>query len=161
MEGVYDLLKMKKGNCAVTVSGSVAYTPREKYFVDALLVNCGDEDRISRFVNTFDQEIVGNFMYVSTKLALIRWLRRTSPSWPRTGSTSTPLLRAPSRQQLWKDRFRKPSSSMGTTCLCRRLPAKWESWSPSRSHRLSLFWFSGGKGCCGAVLFCDTEPRPF
>ncbi|NLO46943.1 MAG: SDR family NAD(P)-dependent oxidoreductase [Clostridiales bacterium] len=80
-EGVYDLLKMEKGNCAVTVSGSIAYSERGEFFVDELLTNCGDEERICRFVNTLDPYKIGGVLYVSTKMALVRWVRRIAPSW--------------------------------------------------------------------------------
>jgi NAD(P)-dependent dehydrogenase (short-subunit alcohol dehydrogenase family) len=85
MEGLYDLLKLKKGRCVVTVSGSIAYGPRGKYFVDALLTNCGDEERIGRLVDSFDPAKVENAIYVSTKIALVRWVRRTAPSWAYKG----------------------------------------------------------------------------
>jgi NAD(P)-dependent dehydrogenase (short-subunit alcohol dehydrogenase family) len=84
-EGLYDLLKLKKGRCVVTVSGSLCYTTRNKLYVDSLLTNCGDEDRIGRLVDTFDPSVVDNAVYGSTKIALVRWIRRTAPSWAVRG----------------------------------------------------------------------------
>jgi NAD(P)-dependent dehydrogenase (short-subunit alcohol dehydrogenase family) len=84
-EGVYDLLKLKKGNCVMTVSGSIAYAVRGKYYVDELLVNCGDEARIGALVDTFDPGEVDNAVYGSTKIALVRWIRRTAPAWAVQG----------------------------------------------------------------------------
>jgi NAD(P)-dependent dehydrogenase (short-subunit alcohol dehydrogenase family) len=84
-EGIYDLLKLKKGCCVVTVSGSIAYSERGKYYVDELLTNCGDEDRICRFVNTLDPYKIGGVLYISTKMALVRWVRRSAPSWAAHG----------------------------------------------------------------------------
>jgi hypothetical protein len=54
-EGLFPLLQKKNGRCAVTVSGSIAFLDFKwtKYFIDALLVNCGDEVRIARLVNNF------------------------------------------------------------------------------------------------------------
>ena len=81
MEGLYDLLKMKKGHCVTTVSGSVCYSARNNYSVDRLLVDNGDEERICKLVDTFDPRKVDNAIYVSTKIGLIRWMRRTAPAW--------------------------------------------------------------------------------
>ncbi len=90
MEGLYDLLKMKKGNCVVTVSGAIVYATRGRYYVDGLLNNCGDEARISRLVDNFrlrENETVQLplVMYQSSKIALARRIRRVSASWAAHG----------------------------------------------------------------------------
>lgn len=157
MEGVYDLLKLKKGNCAVTVSGSVAYTPREKYFVDALLVNCGDEDRIGRFVNTFDQEIVGNFMYVSTKLALIRWVRRTAPSWASHGVNLNAVAPGAVATAIMEGTLPKTIVEHGYYIPMPTLSGRMGIMMPEEiAEALAFFVQPGAKGCSGAILFCDT-----
>jgi NAD(P)-dependent dehydrogenase (short-subunit alcohol dehydrogenase family) len=84
-EGVYGLLKKKRGRCVVTVSGSIAYIERSRYYVDELLVNCGDEERIGRLVDGFEPAMAARSVYGSTKLALVRWVRRTAPSWAVSG----------------------------------------------------------------------------
>lgn len=85
IEGLYDLLKMKNGGCVVTVSGSIATAKPGKYFVDELLNNCGDEERIGRLVDTFPLGEDGIIMYLSSKLALAKWVRRVSISWAAHG----------------------------------------------------------------------------
>ncbi len=85
IEGLYDLLKMKRGNCAVTSSGSIAPTKRGKYYVDQLLNNCGDEERIGRLVDTYDMMDAGHIVYVSTKIAIARFVRRAAPSFSAKG----------------------------------------------------------------------------
>ena len=84
MEGLYDLLKMKKGRCVATISGSITHIRRGKYFVDSLLTNCNDEARIGRLVDSFPRER-GDMMYISSKLALTNWVRRVSASWAANG----------------------------------------------------------------------------
>ena len=87
-EGLYDLLRIKNGNCAVTVSGAIVTAKRDKFFVDELLNNCGDENRIGRLVDSFSQletANIGNIMYLSAKIALARWVRRVSSSWAARG----------------------------------------------------------------------------
>ena len=157
MEGVYDLLKMKKGNCVVTVSGSVVYTPREKYFVDNLLVNCGDEDRIGRFVNTFDQVVVGNFMYVSTKLALIRWVRRTAPSWAAHGVNINAVAPGAVATTIMEGTLPKTLVEHGYYLPMPTLTGRKGIMKPDEIAQALAFLVSpGAKGCCGTVLFCDT-----
>jgi NAD(P)-dependent dehydrogenase (short-subunit alcohol dehydrogenase family) len=87
MEGLYDLLRKKGGRCVATASGSIGYGWRDgnRYFVDNLLVNCGDEARIGMLVDTFDPEEASKHVYCSTKYALARWVRRIAPSWAVSG----------------------------------------------------------------------------
>lgn len=85
MNGLFDLLKKKHGRCVITVSGSIAYGFSNQFYVDRLLADCGDEERISRLVDSFDPVLVDNAVYGSTKLGLVRWMRRTAPWWAMEG----------------------------------------------------------------------------
>lgn len=89
MEGLFDLVQKKNGRVCCVTSASLAYGGREdnKYWVDNLLVNCGDEERIGALVNSFDIKAVDNAIYGSTKAALVRWVRRTAPGWAVKGIT--------------------------------------------------------------------------
>lgn len=81
-KGVYDLLEKKHGNCVVTASNTISQGAGRMDIAD-LLNNIGDEKRILSLVSTLDSTSlsVGNSMYVSTKYALARWVRRVSASW--------------------------------------------------------------------------------
>lgn len=85
-KGVYDLLEKKHGNCVVTASNTISQGAGRMDIVD-LLNNIGDEKRILSLVSTLDSTSlsVGNSMYVSTKYALARWVRRISASWAANG----------------------------------------------------------------------------
>lgn len=52
-----------------------------------LLNNIGDEKRVLELISSLDSAnlSVGNSMYVSTKYALARWVRRVSASWAANG----------------------------------------------------------------------------
>jgi len=93
MEGLFDLVEKKHGRICCVTSASLAYDMREgcKYYVDNLLVNCGDETRIGALVDTFDPKAVDNAVYGSTKSALVRWVRRTAPGWALKGVTLNAL----------------------------------------------------------------------
>ena len=85
-KGVYDLLKKKHGSCVVTVSNTISQGAGRKDVVD-LLNNIGDEKRVLSLVSSMDSTnlSVGNSLYVSTKYALARWVRRVSATWAANG----------------------------------------------------------------------------
>ena len=85
-KGVYDLLKKKHGSCVVTVSNTISQGAGRKDIVD-LLNNIGDEKRVLSLVSSMDSTnlSVGNSLYVSTKYALARWVRRVSATWAANG----------------------------------------------------------------------------
>ena len=87
IEGLYDLVEKKQGNIVQTVSYSVGYTERSKYFVDNLLLQCGDEKRIGEFVDSVADKPGFPGVYVSSKLGLVRWVRRKAPAWAARGVT--------------------------------------------------------------------------
>ena len=84
--GVYDLLKKKHGSCVVTVSNTISHGAGRKDIVD-LLNNIGDEKRVLSLISSMDSTnlSVGNSLYVSTKYALARWVRRVSATWAANG----------------------------------------------------------------------------
>ena len=88
-KGVYDLLQKKHGSCVVTVSNTISQGAGRKDIVD-LLNNIGDEKRVLSLVSSMDSTnlSVGNSLYVSTKYALARWIRRVSATWQPTVSAS-------------------------------------------------------------------------
>ena len=84
--GVYDLLKKKHGTCVVTASNTISQGAGRMDYVD-LLNNIGDEKRILSLIKELDGSnlSVGNSIYVTTKYALARWVRRTASSWAANG----------------------------------------------------------------------------
>ena len=85
-KGAYDLLEKKHGSCVVTASNTISQGAGRMDLVD-LLNNIGDEKKILELVNELDSSSlsVGNSLYVSTKYALARWVRRVSASWAANG----------------------------------------------------------------------------
>lgn len=84
--GVYDLLKKKKGSCVVTTSNTISQGAGRMDIAD-LLNNIGDEERICNLVGRMDASnlSVGNSIYVATKYALARFVRRIAASWAANG----------------------------------------------------------------------------
>lgn len=85
-KGVYDLLEKKHGSCVVTASNTISQGAGRMDIAD-LLNNIGDEKRVLQLIGSLDSSnlSIGNSMYVSTKYALARWVRRISSSWAANG----------------------------------------------------------------------------
>ena len=84
--GVYDLLEKKHGNCVVTSSNTISQGAGRMDVAD-LLNNIGDEQGILNLVDSWDGSnlSIGNSIYVATKYALARWVRRHSASFAANG----------------------------------------------------------------------------
>ena len=84
--GLFDLLQKKNGSVVVTVSNTISKGTGRMDIVD-LLNNVGDEQRICNIVKTMDatNQTVGQSIYMATKYALARWVRRISTAWAARG----------------------------------------------------------------------------
>lgn len=90
-DGVFDLLRKKRGSCVFVSSNSIAQGAARMDFV-GLLNNHGremghdyrDEERILSLVRDVDPAASHSF-YVASKYALARWVRRVSADWASKG----------------------------------------------------------------------------
>lgn len=162
-EGLFPLLRKKGGRCAVTVSGGIAYLDckRTKYYYDALLVNCGDEERICRLVDSFPQEGIRENIYISTKIALVRYIRRVAPAWAvagvylngfAPGAVSTTIMdNVPNHaENMEKGRFRYHSIQTPSVYGIRKMLD-----AADVGPTLGMLVLPENRGLCGAVLYCD------
>lgn len=88
--GLYDLLKKKGGSCVVTSSNTISQGAARMDLVDMLNYSQTrpvNEERVLKIIEKFDDSnlSVGNSIYVTTKYALARWVRRVSASWAANG----------------------------------------------------------------------------
>jgi NAD(P)-dependent dehydrogenase (short-subunit alcohol dehydrogenase family) len=162
-EGLFPLLRKKGGRCAITVSGGIAYLDfkRTKYFFDALLVNCGDEERICKLIDSFPPEGKRENIYISTKIALVRYIRRVAPTWAAAGVCLNGL--APGAvdttimddvphhaEDMDKGRFRFQSIQTPSVYGIRKMLD-----AADVGPTLGMLALPQNKGLCGAVLYCD------
>lgn len=158
MKGLYPLLQKKRGRCVVTVSGSVAYLPSNRFRVDNLLVNCEDEERISALVDTFDPVAVDNTIYGSTKAALIHWIRRTAPSWALGGVNLNGV--APGGVKTTIMDHVKYMGAPPDFLLALPAPTTAKEARPMYPEEiadaLAFLVSPGARGICGEILYCDT-----
>jgi NAD(P)-dependent dehydrogenase (short-subunit alcohol dehydrogenase family) len=83
-EGTFDLLRKKGGSCVLAASNTISQGAARMDIVD-LLNNYGDEERLLKLVDTLDVRQNAHPMYVASKYALSRWMRRVSSAWAAEG----------------------------------------------------------------------------
>ena len=85
--GMYDLLKKKKGTCVVISSNAISMDIVRMDLVDMMTDYYDSEFRIRGLLEKMDATDleVGNEVYVASKFALARWMRRHSASFAANG----------------------------------------------------------------------------
>lgn len=88
--GLFELLKKKRGSCVVTSSNTISQGAARRDLVDMLNFNKDEhinEERILSIISNLDGSnlSIGNSIYVTTKYALARWVRRVSATWAANG----------------------------------------------------------------------------
>lgn len=155
-KGVYDLLEKKHGSCVVTVSNTISQGAGRMDIVD-LLNNIGDEKRILELVSMLDSSSlsVGNSLYVSTKYALARWVRRISSSWAANGVRINAI--APGNVNTTMTATMSTSAKMALNAL--PIPTKYGLESlmdPEEIAEVMVFLVSPkSRGVNGNIMFVD------
>lgn len=87
VRGNYDLLKRKGGTCVITTSNAISQGNVRMDLVDLLCNNSSDEQRILNLIGGMDATSLsnGDSIYVASKYALARWMRRHSASFAANG----------------------------------------------------------------------------
>lgn len=155
-KGVYDLLEKKHGSCVVTVSNTISQGAGRMDIVD-LLNNIGDEKRVLNLVSQMDASSlsVGNSLYVSTKYALARWVRRISSSWAANGVRVNAV--APGNVQTAMTANMNTSAKMALSAL--PIPTKYGQeclMEPDEIAEVMVFLASdAARGVNGNIMFVD------
>ena len=155
-KGVYDLLKKKGGSCVVTASNTISQGAGRMDIAD-LLNNIGDEKRVLNLVSALDSSnlSVGNSLYVSTKYALARWVRRMSSSWAANGVRINAV--APGNVHTAMTATMSTSAKMALNAL--PIPTKYGQeclMDPEEIAEVMVFLAShAARGVNGNVMFVD------
>lgn len=155
-KGVYDLLKKKGGNCVVTASNTISQGAGRRDIAD-LLNNIGDEKRILSLVNSMDSTnlSIGNSIYVSTKYALARWVRRWAATWAANGVRINAV--APGNVNTAMTATMSTSAKMALNAL--PIPTKHGKetlMDPEEIASVMVFLSSpAASGICGNIMFVD------
>lgn len=155
-KGTFDLLEKKHGSCVVTASNTISQGAGRMDIAD-LLNNIGDEKRVLSLVNQMDASnlSVGNSLYVSTKYALARWVRRVSSSWAANGVRINAI--APGNVNTAMTATMSTSAKMALNAL--PIPTKYGQeclMDPDEIAEVMIFLASdAAKGVNGNVMFVD------
>lgn len=96
-EGLRPLLKKKRGSCVLTASNTITFSFVRQDWVE--LLTTSSEDEVSEVAKDILPQL-GPVAYSTSKHALVRWMRRISPSWAADGirinavapgNTTTPM----------------------------------------------------------------------
>lgn len=154
--GVFELLKKKRGNVVVTTSYTISYDNIRMDIVD-LLNNVGDEQRIRNIVKDLDtkNQSVGQTVYAATKYALARWVRRISASWGANGVRVNAVAPGNVRTAL----IEKLNDSSRSAFNALPIPIKYGQenlMSPDEIAESMKFLLSdSSRGVNGVILFTD------
>lgn len=154
--GVFDLLEKRHGNCVVTVSNTISQGAGRMDIAD-FLNNIGDEKRALHLVSRMDASnlSVGNSLYVSTKYALARWVRRVSATWAANGVRINAI--APGNVNTAMTAGMGASAKMALNAL--PVPTKYGQeclMEPEEIAQVMVFLVSdAAKGVNGNVMFVD------
>ncbi len=157
-QGLFDLLEKRHGTVAVTVSATIGYTPRSKYFVDQLLTDCGDEERICAFMDSVSPDNAAQTVYVSTKFALARWVRRISASWAARGVVINAVAPGGVDTTIIPDM--KTNPLFETVTMAQPMPTVYfqrDLMQPMDVGATLAFMVTpAARGNVGAVIYCDA-----
>lgn len=157
IQGLYDLLEKRQGMVAVTVSGSIGYTERSRYYIDDLLINCDDEDRVCSFVDGYDKERMSGALYVSTKIALTKWVRRTSASWAARGVIINAVAPGGVETTIVDAKADRKQFELHTMAM--PMPKVYfdeDLMQPiDLGETLAFIVSPAARGICGATIYCD------
>ena len=154
--GVYDLLKKKHGSCVVTVSNTISQGAGRKDVVD-LLNNIGDEKRVLSEVSSMESTplSVSNSLYVSTKYALARWVRRVSATWAANGVR----IKAEAPGYVLTDKTATMSTTAKMALNALPIPTKYGQeclMAPEEIAEVMVFLASdSARGVNGNIMFVD------
>lgn len=141
-EGVFDLLEKRRGACVVVVSNTISQGAARMDVVN-LLNNQMDEPRVLALMDRLDAKKDAHAMYVATKYALARWMRRVSADWAAHGvrinaiapgnvETAMTAKLSPHERVAVLALPSPPCTARTSSWTRRILPAPLCSWCPSR-----------------------------
>lgn len=154
-EGLFGLLQKRKGSCVVTTSGAITW--EEDNIIPnlaLLLTDCGDEKRIGRLVDSFDDASPYN-MYQTSKISLLKWVRRNSIEWAIRGVR----LNAIGPGCVNTDMSRTPAGIKGNDSFHKTIPTHYNDMSimdPKELGEVYAFLLSPkADGISGTVIWAD------
>ncbi len=149
LDGLVALLEKGEGRSAVAIcSNSASLLPAAEYpLVESLLAS--DEEKAAGLADGLD----GQSVYMQSKMALCRAIRRRAPTWGKVGLRLNGVAPGPVRTPLLEEGLNDPAAGP----LIRGFPVPLGRWGEP-SDIADAVWFLLGPGAAwvhGSVLFVD------
>ena len=157
VRGLYDLLKKKGGTCVITTSNTISQGNVRMDLADLLNNNSDDEERILKLTDRMDAAslTVCDTVYVASKYALARWMRRHSASYAANGVRLNAV--APGNSNTPMTATHSTNTRMALNAL--PIPTKYgteELMDPQEIASVIVFLIGAeARGINGVVLFVD------
>ena len=157
VKGSYDLLLKKGGACVVTASNTISQGNLRMDLADLLNNNSGDEQRILNLLGRMNASSLETCesVYVASKYALARWMRRHSASYAANGVRINAL--APGNVNTAMTATMSTTAKMALNAL--PIPTKYGRetlMSPDEVAHVIVFLISPeSRGVNGVILFVD------
>lgn len=149
VEGVKDLVAMKRGSVLIVASNSAPMIPRDDEFVEACL--SGDETAACTHIETRD----GHTAYAGSKRAITAWMRRNVVAYAQAGvrmnAVAPGITRTPLTEQVMAD------DAMGAAIKEFEKTVPWGGTAqPAQIANVMRFLLSEEADfVCGSVFFVD------
>jgi NAD(P)-dependent dehydrogenase (short-subunit alcohol dehydrogenase family) len=153
-EGVFDLLVKRRGACVVVTSNTISQGAARMDMVN-LLNNQMDEARALNLAEKLDCQKDAHAMYVASKYALARWMRRVSAHWASQGVRINAI--APGNVETAMTAKLSPRERVAVLALpIPTLYGQEKLMDPSDIAGSIVFLISQqAHGINGIILFCD------
>ncbi|MCC8082457.1 MAG: SDR family oxidoreductase [Lachnospiraceae bacterium] len=157
VNGAYDLLLKKRGTCVIVTSNVISQYKVRMDLVDLLNNSSEDEYRICKLISRMDKTDLstGTALYVASKYALTRWMRRRSASYAANGVRINAV--APGNIHTAMTATRSMNEKMALNAL--PIPTKYgkETLMESIEIAYAIVFLASSEACGinGIVMFVD------
>lgn len=149
VEGLKDLVAMKRGSVLIVASNSAPMIPRDDPFVDACLA--GDELAACAHIETRD----GHTAYAGSKRAVTTWMRRNIVSYARAGvrmnAVAPGITRTPLSEQVMSDDELGPAMQ----AFGKSVPLGGTAQPEQIANVMRFLLSEDANFVCGSVVFVD------
>ena len=149
IEGIRDLLEKKDGSIVIISSNSAPMPNENQELVDAMIE--GNEKGAGDIADQFD----GFTAYVSSKLAITRWMRRNAPEFITQGVRLNAVAPGITQSGMTDAAFEAPSTAEAMQAFAESVPVGFIAKPAHIAHAVLFLLSEEAEFICGSVLFVD------
>ena len=149
IDGIRDLLERKKGSIVILSSNSAPMPNENQELVDAMIEE--NEKSASDIADQFD----GFTAYVSSKLAIARWMRRNAPVFIKQGIRLNAVAPGITKSGMTDAAFEASSTAEAMQAFAESVPVGFIAKPAHIAHAILFLLSEEAEFICGSVLFVD------